>query len=101
MGFFVLMTWYDVDLKDQGVGQLDVIFSEVPYSVRGDLYRQVSVLGIDRPLLGYDGDHISIYFANVERLTPFGRQEVRGKLEEVDVLRIDLGTMLNEISPLE
>lgn len=79
------MTWYDLDLGDEGVKELDKLFSEHPYKLgeNEDVGKTVSILVGEKEemMMSYWKDRISIY--NVFLLSNKIKEDMRNRLSTI------------------
>ncbi|HIH13031.1 MAG: hypothetical protein QT02_C0005G0015 [archaeon GW2011_AR9] len=86
------MTWYDADINEEGVQELNRLFDDTPFSVRetpeAERPWQVSYVapGTQTPIFAYNEDTIIMYHAVIADLSPAVRDDLESRLAKVTSL---------------
>ena len=86
------MTWHDVDLKKEGVQQLDELFSKPPYSFMKNskvthTEAHVHTAGKRIAFLSYDEGKIVIYRGVIDRFSQEVQDDIYEQLSKIGAIK--------------
>lgn len=97
------MTWFDVDLEESGVEQIEKLFrtppygiEKIPHATHNNIF--VDVSGEQTAIFGYDKKKLVLFYGVIKNLQPEVKQDIRAKLSQVEPLRRELSDELDDIT---
>tara|TARA_Y100000034_G_C6776661_1_gene346828 strand:+ start:43 stop:354 length:312 start_codon:yes stop_codon:yes gene_type:complete len=96
------MAWYNVDLGERGVKQIDTLFKKGQFVAREHPdrpYKEIVDVSREPPVavLGYGSSMIALYFTAIGKLSDQDKKMIRGRLSRIPQLREELSNELEYI----